>query len=886
MPASPRILILEDNPDDADLMVRALEKYGIRAVFRRTQDRAGFAAALEDFHPDLILSDYRLPDIDGMAALGLARNILPDAPVIIVSGAMGEEEAVACMKAGAEDYILKDRIARLGQAVNHALDSRTLRQDKVRAAETLRISEKENRAIVEAVPDLLFRLDPDGLILSFHSERESDLYAPADSFLNKRIQEVLPPHVTIPAMEAVVRTLADHTPSEFEYHLDIGDSRMYFECRMVSLAPNQVLAFIRDITERKCAEAALDREQNRFRILSEHSPFGLVLIGKNGRWNYINPRFTEMLGVGPGELSSGKDWFRLAFPDPDHRREAIRVWRRDAQSLKTGSSAARNFTVRCKNGASKILSIMTNRLDSGDYLLSFQDISERMGAEDALRRSEERYRTLFEGAAIGIYRADSAGRLIVANPALVRMLGYTSSEEFRNATLEESGFHPVFKTALRREELQQKGQVIGLEGAWRRRDGAPLHIRQSVVVHRDPDGRPRSYEGTIEDITQLKHMEEQFLQAQKMEAMGRLAGGVAHDFNNVLMVLMSYSDLMLRALTPDDPLALFAREIRAAAGQAAALTGKLLAFSRRQVVRLVPVDLNTVIRESLGMLKPLLMEDVEISSRLQPDLPPVLADPSQLIQVLVNLAVNARDAMPHGGVLSLRTRTVAIRPDGDPDFPGQPPGDWVELSVGDTGGGMADEVKRRAFEPFFTTKGPGKGTGLGLSTCFGIIQQFGGSILLDSRPGEGTCVRILLSPHAGIEAKGEEQTPAPSALSTRPATILLVEDEQAVRVVMAEVLGMYGYTVISAMNAEEALREAEHAPVLDCVITDVVMPLMSGPELVARLTEQRPDLKVILMSGHAGKDLPDRYSEQGYKFLQKPFSMDALIRLVQEILSK
>ncbi|MBI1790200.1 MAG: response regulator [Acidobacteria bacterium] len=480
---------------------------------------------------------------------------------------------------------------------------------------------------------------------------------------------------------------------------------------------------------------------------------------------------------------------------------------------------------------------------------------------EALRESEERYRSLVEQAVFGICRATLDGKLLlIANSALAAMLGYASADELLAARSAGELFHDPDEHARLAEGLRQSGQVEGFETEWRREDGARVPVRISGRLH-----VPEMVELIVEDLSKRRSLEEQLRQAQKMESVGRLAGGVAHDFNNLLTVILGYADTILARLEPKDPSYAAAEEVRKAGERAAALTRQLLAFSRKQVLQARVLDLNTLIQEAAKMLRRLIGEDIELITNFDPSLGSVKADPGQIEQILVNLAVNARDAMPGVGKLVIET--------------GNQPGSQVMLTVKDNGTGMDAETQSHLFEPFFTTKEQGRGTGLGLSTVYGIVQQSGGSIAVESAPGLGSTFRIYLPCVDEPVRKAETSIWAPES-QRGSETVLVVEDEDMVRKLVCRVLSSYGYQILEAADAHEALRicEGEEGRI-QAVVTDMIMPQMTGRDLARELTRLRPGLKVVFMSGYPGGPEP---LDEDMVIVQKPFAPETLARKLRE----
>ena len=511
-----------------------------------------------------------------------------------------------------------------------------------------------------------------------------------------------------------------------------------------------------------------------------------------------------------------------------------------------------------------------------------RDITGRKRMEAGLKESEERYRLLFERNLAGVYRSTADGRLLECNRAFARMLGYASPAEAMAHSEwwlhDRPGSHAEFWERLRKE-----GSIVNHEGLARRKDGTPVWIIQNVSLVADEDGE-ETFLGTVFDVTERRRLEEQLLQSQKMEAVGRLAGGIAHDFNNLLTAIAGYSDLLLGELPENDPRRESAVEIREAGRRAAGLTQQLLAFSRRQVLEPRVLDLNAVIASMEKMLRRVIGEDIELTTALDPDLWRTMADPGQIEQAIVNLAVNARDAMPRGGQLTLETGNVTLDDQFASTYATVQPGPHVMLAVSDTGVGMDAALQSRLFEPFFTTKERGKGTGLGLSTTYGIVKQSGGSIWVYSEPGVGTTFKIYL-PRCEEPLAEREAPPLP--LTPRPGTetVLLVEDETEVRRLVERLLRMQGYTVLSAASPAEAIAAARASGKIELLVTDVIMPGMNGREMAAVLASERPRMRVLYMSGYTDAAIAQQgILPPGTAFLSKPFTPDVLARKVREVL--
>jgi two-component system, cell cycle sensor histidine kinase and response regulator CckA len=542
------------------------------------------------------------------------------------------------------------------------------------------------------------------------------------------------------------------------------------------------------------------------------------------------------------------------------------------ESLKAGAT---DYVL--KSRLERLAPVVTRALHEKEELLR------RKSAEEALRRSERDLRSLIENAPYGIFRADMEGRFLDVNPALVKMLGYSLPAEL----LATDPQRDVFLDPVQARQLKELGEsqrsFEGLEFEWKRRDGSSVVVRLSgrPVVNRE--GNVVSFEVMAENVTERRALEEQLRHAQKMEAIGRLAGGVAHDFNNLLMVIIGYTELLRENLPKDGDQRGYADAVWNAGKKATLLTSQLLAFSRKQVISPRVLDLNAVLQEVDRMLPRLIGEDVQLSIVQGANLATVKADPGQMEQVIMNLCVNARDAMPRGGKLRIETDTVRIDSDTARRIGASSPGTFVMLSVTDNGAGMDAQTQSRIFEPFFTTKEKGKGTGLGLATVYGIVKQSGGYITVESELGRGSRFDVYLP---AIERSADSKTPivATELPSRGSETVLLVEDEDAVRSLVREVLRARGYQVLEAQKSAEALEICNtHPGPIDLLVTDVVLPQISGRALAQQLNPARPEMKVLYISGYTD-DKMLQHGIPGAAFLQKPFSSDVLARTVRNML--
>jgi PAS domain S-box-containing protein len=525
------------------------------------------------------------------------------------------------------------------------------------------------------------------------------------------------------------------------------------------------------------------------------------------------------------------------------------------------------------------LEFVVTRLDGDGYggaLIVLTDVTVQHAAADAQRRSESRYRDIFESAPVGIYQVDSRGQILAANQCLAAMVGAASAQELVGT--------PTARFDVPGKHVEPPADGTPVEMEWNRLDGVHIWVQVAARAIVDGDGHTVYREGFVFDISERKRLEAQLLQAQKMESVGRLAGGIAHDFNNLLTVMIGYAELLHTSGDIPAPLRSAASEILDAARRAAQLTGRMLAFARKGRVQPRAVQVNRLVRDVEGLLRRIIGEDVQLEVSLAPDLPPVLIDPAQFEQVLMNLAVNARDAMPKGGVLTISTGLVDVTAEDARRRPGLRRGRQVQISMADTGIGMDEETLARIFEPFFTTKEPGKGTGLGLAMCYGIVKQAHGFIGCDSVKGAGTTCTVFLPATSAVEvpqSPPERRTEATAEGPTRAATVLVVEDESVVRHFVTDVLTAAGHIVFATGSPEEGIAlAAKHR--VDLLVTDVVMPQMDGMTLASRIAEVHPTVRVLMMSGYDAR--PAVEPEAARHVLGKPFTAAQLRERVDDLL--
>ncbi len=635
---------------------------------------------------------------------------------------------------------------------------------------------------------------------------------------------------------------------------------------------------IRDVTFRNRVEEALRDGEEKYRTLFERTPIGLGVADDEGHLLAFNDALLEPGGYRPGDVARLSSVAELFF-DPQDVKRAL------AAAQRSGSLRKFETRFRRKDGGyyNALLSLTPIRLGGQiGWQVMVEDVSERKQAEENLRREKGFSDTVIESLPGLFCLFEASGRLLRWNHNVEGVFGYSAQELSGLRLVDFFSEEDRWSVEEMFVEVLSRGRA-SLEAEFVAKDGS--RTPYLFTGTRVSLSGQRCVIGMGVDISERKRLEQQFFLSQKLEAVGKLAGGVAHDFNNLLTAILGSSELLLAELDLDDPRRADVEEVARAGQRAASLTRQLLAFGRRQMMQPRILDLNQVVADISNMLQRLIGEDVELVTVLGPELSSVTADPGQIEQVIVNLAVNARDAMPGGGRLVIETANIDLQRGYTWESEVVRAGPYVMITVSDTGQGMDEVTLARVFEPFFTTKGQGKGTGLGLSTAYGIIKQSGGHMFVNSAPSRGSTFKVYL-PAVDEPAQPLTSPEDEAPLSRGSETVLLVEDEDAVRRVLRKELERHGYTILEAAGGEEALRIASsEAETIQLLVTDVVMPQMSGPGLASRLAETHSELKVLYVSGYADDDIVQQGTVQpGTPILQKPFAAGVLAEKVRELL--
>ena len=762
---------------------------------------------------------------------------------------------------------------------------------------------------LEATADGILVADAAGRITGWNQKFARMWRVPEEALLTgdnaRAVRYVLPQLADPAAFVAQVEAIHGTPAGILEDVVPFADGRVFERysqpLRIGATTMGRVFSF-RDVSASRAAAEALARRERELQTLLEHTPDMIARFDPQGRFTYVNAQVERMTGRTAAELL-GHDvsavgwseevaaWWRARFAEVLASQEPFTCETEQATTSGVRWLESRLVPERDATGACVSVLVIT------------RDVTDRHAMESELRTTTEMLRALIDAAPVAVVVTDVARRVTLWNRAAERTFGWTADEVLGHPERTVPADAVVERET--REGVARRGDhPVTYETQRLRRDGARIDVQVSTAALRvapaDATDSPGSaapavagaqgpiagFVTLVADVTERKQLEARYRQAQKMEAVGQLAGGVAHDFNNLLTAVLGHAELLLRRLPAGERAQRSAREIVHAAERAAALTQQLLAFGRKQVLQARVVSVNEVVAEAERMLERVIGEDVELVARLDPALPAIVADPTQLHQVLVNLVVNARDAMPHGGRITVDTSRHDVDGALEVHDGVMPPGRYVRIAVGDGGVGMDRATQARIFEPFFTTKEVGKGTGLGLATVYGIVKQLDGYIWVYSEPGLGTTF------HLYFPASGEAAEPTvaeePAALAGGRGTVLVVEDEASVRALVVEVLDECGYAVLEAGTPEEALRRARaHPGPIDLLLTDVVMPGMNGRELACQLGAERPGVPVLYMSGYSDRAIVERgVLDDGVEFLPKPFTPATVAARVQQVLAQ
>ncbi|MDI1248341.1 MAG: PAS domain S-box protein [Lacunisphaera sp.] len=886
------LLLVEDSEDDAELVLRELRTAGLAFDWRRVDTEPGFLAALET-PPDLILSDYRMPEFSGPRALQLLNERGLEIPFIVVSGTIGEETAVQAMRQGATDYFLKDRLLRLGPAVCHALETARLRHEQREKDAALRLF----RALVDQSGDAFEIIDVStGRFLDVSANCCLALGYTREEHLALRVADINP-EVRVrgwPQVAEEVRRTVSWRRESMHRRKDGSEFPVEVTARWVRLGKDYIVAVSRDITSRQQTEAALRRGESEQRQLVARL-LAAQAVGNVGSWDTdlasLTVTWSEqthlIFDTDPRTFQVSHEAF-LQLVHPDDRAAVDRALQ---ASLLGDEACMIEHRIRLRSGRTRMVEERWRifRDDDGRPVRAVgtcQDITERKRAEAALRESEERFRQVVESIQEVFWMTDTAKRqMLYISPGYEKIWGRTREGLYASSLSWLESIHPEDRERILSSARTK--QVLGTydeEYRILRPDGSIRWIRDRAFPVRNAAGEVYRITGVAEDITERKKLEEQFLHAQRMEAIGVLASGIAHDLNNILAPSLMVAGLLKASFTtPRDHKLLELVENGAKRG--ANLIRQLLSFTHGGAAGArVMVQMRHLLKEMMEIMRETFPRNITIEELIPLDLWTVNADPTQLHQVLMNLCVNARDAMPDGGTLTVEAANTQVTATAPIDAALRP-GPCLWISIKDTGHGIPPDIMSRIFDPFFTTKGVGKGTGLGLSTVQRIVRSHEGVVKIFSQPGEGTAFELYLPAVDTQVASSQDELPN-LPHDGQQELILLVDDEPSIRESVGRLLEKWGYRVLAAADGEEALRLfVEHQGEVRLVLTDIQMPGMDGLALIRALRVLEPDMRAVVISG-LGHDVKQAELAELEipEILTKPFSPERLLKQLHHLL--
>ncbi|MCE9565185.1 MAG: PAS domain S-box protein [Planctomycetes bacterium] len=929
-----RVLILEDNPSDAELMLHALRRAGYDPTSECVETEEDYRAQLQKA-PEIILADFSMPHFDALRALEIMRECGLAIPFIVVSGSIGEERAVQIMKHGATDYVIKDRMGRLGQAVTQTLETRALLRETLHAERRLLAQHAVTRALAES-PSLatacskilraicdslswdfgaLWQFDATRNVLhcvdcwsnplapatEFEEFNRHSTFATDNGFLGRIWGSRQPVWVADFAKDLTFPrapfAAAAGLHAAFGFPIVLGTETLgiiEFMHREIKQPDDEKLKMMMAIgsqlaqyIERKRTEASLRQSEARIQELTANIQQVLWMVDiKEAKVVYISSGYEQMWGRTCQSLLDNPSTYVQGV----HPQDLEMWWQADAQMYRTGHIDS-EYRILRPDGSMRWVWARGYPVKENDQIVRIvgvvEDITEkrRVAAQrDALLA---RLQLHIERMPLAYLLFDADFRIIDWNLTAERIFGHSKEEMLGQGPpfeqiVPKSNWPQaeIIRNRMRSGDMNAHVLIENLT-----KDGRTIHCQWFNTPLME-GGNCTGFLCLAQDVTERKSLEEQLRQSQKMDAVGQLAGGVAHDFNNLLTIINGYSEMIHAQVLENSPVREFVREISHAGERATGLTRQLLAFSRKAVLEPKVLNLNIIVADTERMLGRLIGEDINVAAILDPALGRVKADQGQIEQVIINLAVNARDAMPRGGKLTIETSNTELDDSYTQMYTDLRSGPYVLLAVADTGTGMDATTKARIFEPFFTTKERGRGTGLGLATVFGIVKQSEGHLAVYTELGCGTTFKIYLPRIPDMPGSGV--VPRPRTVVRGTQTILLTEDEPALRALARRVLGMHGYKILEASNGEKALAVAtEHKGTIHLLVTDVVMPGISGRQLAEQLVAVRPEMKVLYVSGYTD-DAVVRHGvlQADTAFLQKPFTPASLAQKVWDVLEQ
>ena len=885
-PVKTRILLVEADADDARELRGLLESGGgDRFAIEWVDNIDAGLERLRDDGIDLAILGLADPGRDGLDSLAAMRECAPQVPVVVMAEQADDETAARTMREGAQDCLIKLHVDASGlvKALRYA-------QERKYSEQALRESEQRFRRVFEEGTLGMALVGTDFTLVGVNNAFCSTLGYSREELLGQSFSAVTHPD-DLDADDRLSQSLKGDLPcDQVEKRYLTRDGAVMWGNQTASVvrgeegAPLYGIVMVEDITERRRAEEAVRRSLNLLHAVVGGTTDSVFVKDCEGRYLLLNSVAAELVGKPAAEIV-GKTDAELFPPDV-----AKRIMESDQEIIAAGETRTLEEDLSSQGIARTYLSTKGVYRDECNRVVGVfgvaRDITDRTRAEEEVRRSEAKYRELIERATYGICRSTLDGRFVTVNPALTNMLGYETESELLAA--DRAGVqHWNAAERERLVDLASRGQRIeGMEVEWYKRDGDRILVRLSGHPVSDDSGVLDGLEIIAENITERRVLEAELRQAQKMQAIGELTGGIAHDLNNMLTVVTTNLELMSGSLAEHEAeLRQDFEETQAAVRRGTVLIKKLLGFSRRSHLEIQPVDVVRMVADLSAMLRRVVPESIEIHLITDPKSGTVRADTGALEQILFNLVTNARDAMVDGGKLSISVHPRELDKEYCATHPWTTPGDYVCISVSDSGIGMDEETRERVFEPFFTTKPPDLGTGLGLSMVYGLVKQHGGVVDVYSEKGKGTVVNLYL-PLMEEGAVGVARPTPPGSVSGGSETILVVEDEEPIRRATMRILEKHGYKVLLAADGVEALKlYPDHRDDIDLVISDVVMPRLGGAKFYEALLQSGGQPKILFTSGYTDRDVRQTGAiDPALPFIHKPWTVAALLSKIRDVL--
>ncbi len=883
-----QVLAVEDSEDDALLLACEFRKGGLDAEFTRVDTQESLRSALGEGNWDIALCDYAMPHYSGMAALRTIREMAPDLPVIFVSGTMGEDVAVEAMRAGANDYLMKDNLKRLVPAVDRELRDAAVRVERKRAEEDLRKSQQAYASLVNTVEGIVWERDVPTFRFTFVSQQAERLLGyPIERWLQE--PDFWPNHLHPDDREAALQFRARATEEmrdhDFCYRMIAADGRAVWLHDLVTVVvengrPAKLRGIMVDITESKLAEEALRWRTAFFEAQVDSDLDGILVVDSWGKKLLQNQRMSDLWRI-PQRIAD----------DPDDAKQVQFVTGRTKHPQQFAEKVAYLYAHTDEVSRDEIELIDGTVLDrysspvrdkNGRYygrIWTFRDITEHKRAQERIREQA----ALLDHTQDVVLVLGQDRRLRYCNRSAERFYGLPVGQlPELDATQLLFGTHAQLYAEICQTTLERgtwSGEIRQTTAL-----GAQRMVLSRWNLIQDAGDQPASFLIVNTDVTEHKRLEQQFLRAQRMESIGTLASGVAHDLNNILApILMAVDLLRPMAQQPADQEIL--NLLKTSARRGADIVRQLLTFGRGLEGERVELQPRTLLKEMAEVIRETFPKSITLEQRFPETLWTLRADTTQIQQVLMNLCVNARDAMPRGGRLTLAAENLVLDDDYARLNPEAKAGPYVVLQVADTGTGISPEVIDKIFDPFFTTKDPGKGTGLGLATVLGIVKGHGGFVRVQSQPGQGTQFHAYL-PATGSEVTGSSERVAPELPQGHGELVLLADDEESMRQIARRMLESCGYRVVTAADGAEGLATYRgQSKAIQVLVTDMVMPILDGAGLIRAARQIEPGLRVVAMSGlHSHEEEALGEALRADAFLSKPFSPDQLLVTVHKVL--